>query len=152
MAIQLEFVDFIVPIKTIKEKYPGGWEKCLKDHENLIGGRVWYDDHLFRDGAMNPIGIRDLVEEWGQLGFHTHDGGNNPTKWIDVCVVEFMFGGVTLPCNWIEVVGEIAYLKNKSKDKVISRDNFSNPMPGAGTTKDENGQSGGAESCKKATM
>ena len=36
MAIKLEFFDFIVPIKTIKKKYPGGWEQCLKDHDNLI--------------------------------------------------------------------------------------------------------------------
>ena len=30
MAIQPEFIDFIVPIKTIMEKYPGGWEKCFR--------------------------------------------------------------------------------------------------------------------------
>ena len=119
MAIQLEFINFIVPIKTIKEKYPGGWEQCLKDHENLIGGRIWYDDCLFRDGAMNPMDIGQLVEEWKKLGFHTHDGGDSPVKWVDVCVVEFMFNGATLPCDWIEVDGDIAYLKNESKGKVI---------------------------------
>lgn len=47
MAIQLEFIDFIVPRSVIEEKYPGGWVQCLKDHKNLIGGRVWYDEHLF---------------------------------------------------------------------------------------------------------
>lgn len=125
MAIQLEFIDFIVPIKTIKEKYPGGWEQCLKDHENCIGGAIWYDDHLFRTGAMSPMGIGYLIEEWGKLGFHTYDGGNNPTKWIDVCVVQFLLGGVTLPCDWIEVVGNIAYLKNESKGEVIGRHNVS---------------------------
>ncbi|PKO02878.1 MAG: hypothetical protein CVU43_05520 [Chloroflexi bacterium HGW-Chloroflexi-5] len=125
MAIQLEFIDFIIPIKTIKKKYPGGWEQCLKDHEDLIGRVIWYDDHLFRTGAMNPMDIRCLIEEWGKLGFHTHAGGNNPTKWIDVCVVEFVFGGVTLPCDWIEVVGDIAYLKDTSKGKLIGRENFS---------------------------
>ena len=57
MAIKLQFFDFIVTIKTIKKKYPGGWNQCLKDHNNLIGGRVWYDEHLFRDGAMSPNDI-----------------------------------------------------------------------------------------------
>ena len=52
MAIKLQFFDFIVPIKTIKKKYPGGWVQCLKDHDGDIGGRVWYDEHLFRDGAV----------------------------------------------------------------------------------------------------
>ena len=125
MAIQLEFIDFIVPIKTIKEKYPGGWEQCIKDHKKSIGGAIWYDDHLFRTGAMSPMGIGYLIEEWGELGFHTHDGGNNPSKWIDVCVIESMFGGATLPCDWIEVVDDIAYLKNESKGEVIGRVHFS---------------------------
>jgi len=61
MAIKLEFLDLIVPIKTIKKKYPGGWKQCLKDHNGLIGGRVWYDEHLFRDGAMSPNDIAYLL-------------------------------------------------------------------------------------------
>ena len=38
MAIALEFIDFVVPIALIRQKYPGGWEQCLQDHERLIGG------------------------------------------------------------------------------------------------------------------
>ena len=63
MAIALEFIDFIVPIALIRQKYPGGWEQCLRDHECLIGGRVWFDEQLLRDGAMNPTDIASLVEE-----------------------------------------------------------------------------------------
>lgn len=40
MAIDSEFIDFIVPIATIRAKYPGGWDQCLEDHEHLFGGRV----------------------------------------------------------------------------------------------------------------
>ena len=123
MAIQLEFINLIVPINIIKEKYPGGWKQCLKDHENLIGGRIWYDDYLFRDGAMNPMDIGHLVEEWKNMGFHTHDGGNSPVKWVDVCVVESMFGGATLPCDWIEVTGNVAHMKNEQNNNVVGRDN-----------------------------
>ena len=47
VALALEFIDFVVPIARIREEYPGGWEQCLHDHADLIGGRVWYDDHLF---------------------------------------------------------------------------------------------------------
>ena len=113
MTIKLQFIDFIVPIKTIKEKYPGGWEQCLKDHENLIGGRVWYDEHLFRDGAMNPGDIGQLVDWWREKGFHTHVEGDNP-KWVDVCVVETISGGTTLPCDWIEVHGRTATFKGEN--------------------------------------
>ena len=69
MAVALEFIDFIVPIALIRAKYRGGWEKCLQDHSRLIGGRVWYDEHLFRDGAMSPRDIQSLIDEWEGLGF-----------------------------------------------------------------------------------
>ena len=113
MAIKLEFFDLIVPIKTIKKKYPGGWKQCLKDHDGNIGGRVWYDEHLFRDGAMSPNDIGYLVEWWSDKGFEAHDEGEKP-KWLDFCVVQSIFGGPTLPCDWIEVRGRTAHLKNEN--------------------------------------
>ena len=125
MAVQLAFINFIVPIEVIEHNYPGGWEQCLIDHKNLIGGRVWFDEYLFRDGAMNPMDIGHLVEQWQSFGFHTHDGGTNPSKWIDVCVVEAMFGGATLPCDWLEIDGDSAFYKGKAKGNVIGRDEIS---------------------------
>ena len=113
MAIKLEFYDLIVPVKTIQKKYPGGWKKCLKDHDGDIGGRVWYDEHLFRDGAMSPNDIGNLVEWWTDKGFDAHDEGEKP-KWLDFCVVQSIFGGPTLPCDWIEVHGRTAHLKNET--------------------------------------
>ncbi|MDX9995073.1 MAG: hypothetical protein RBS28_07085 [Rhodocyclaceae bacterium] len=113
MAVALEFIDFIVPIAVIREKYPGGWEQCLKDHERLIGGRVWYDDHLLRDGAMNPHDIESLIDEWTALGFQPMEEIDGERRWKEVCVVESMFGGPTSPCEWL-AIGEdgcSAYLK-----------------------------------------
>ena len=69
MAIALQFIDFVVPIDLIRQKYPGGLAQCLQDHERLIGGRVWFDEHLLREGAMNPADIESLVDEWTSLGF-----------------------------------------------------------------------------------
>ena len=63
MAIALEFIDFVVPISVIREKYPGGWEQRLKDHRQLIGGRVWFENHMFRNGAMIPKDIQALFDE-----------------------------------------------------------------------------------------
>lgn len=54
MAIELRFINVIAPIATIRQKYPGGWEQCLRDYRDLIGRRVYFDKHLFRDGAMKP--------------------------------------------------------------------------------------------------
>jgi hypothetical protein len=69
MAIALEFIDFIVPITVIRKKFPGGWEQCQNDHGHLIGGCVRQDDHLFRDGVMNPIDIGALVEKCADFCF-----------------------------------------------------------------------------------
>lgn len=103
MAIALEFIDFVVPIALIRQKYPGGWAQCLKDHERLIGGRVWFDDHLLRDGAMNPADIESLVEEWASLGFQPTAEVEGQRVWQDCCVLESILGGPTLPCDWLEV-------------------------------------------------
>lgn len=100
MAIHTEFIDFIVPIETIRRKYPGGWEQCLQDHAPLLGGRVWHDDYLFRDGAMNPLDMQRLVAEWESLGFTSTAVLAGKKHWIDFCVHD-MLGGVTLGCNWI---------------------------------------------------
>lgn len=113
MAIALEFIDFVVPVNVIRKKYPGGWEQCLKDHERLIGGRVWFDDHLLRDGAMNPRDIESLIEEWTNLGFTPYEESDGQRIWKDCCVVEGLFGGATLPCEWLAIGedGNSAYLK-----------------------------------------
>ncbi len=123
MAIALEFLDFIVPISAIRTKYPGGWEQCLRDHESLVGGRVWYDEYLFRDGAMNPVDIGTLVEEWTELGFSPMTKRNGKSVWQDCCVVESLFGGTTLPCDWIEFAedGQSAYLKGSDPGTVVGR-------------------------------
>lgn len=99
MAIALEFIDFVVPIALIRQKYPRGWEQCMQDHERLIGGRFWFDEHLLRDGAMNPADIEALVEEWTSLGFQPTAELDGQRIWQDCCVVESMLGGPTLPCD-----------------------------------------------------
>ena len=121
MAIALEFIDFMVPIDTIRRKYPGGWEQCLRDHAPLIGGRVWYDEHLFRDGAMNSDDIMIVVDRWAALGFEVMETRGGRQHWKDVCEVVCLFGGVTLPCDWIEVdrVKHIAYLKGTEPGEVV---------------------------------
>ncbi|SFU73542.1 hypothetical protein [Nitrosospira multiformis] len=130
MAIALEFIDFIVPIALIREKYPGGWEQCLKDHENLIGGRVWFDEHLLRDGAMSPDGIAALVDEWTELGFEPTEERDGQQVWKECCVVESLYGRPTLPCDWLEIGedGCTAYLKGTEPGEVASRPGWCRPL------------------------
>lgn len=132
MAISLEFINFVVPISVIREKYPGGWEQCVKDHSALMGGRVWHDEHLLRDGAMNPNDIQSLVDEWRALGFEPTQIIDGIEHFKDICVIESIFGRPTLPCDWIEIdyddeIGkDFAYLKNTEPGVIANRDTFAN--------------------------
>lgn len=103
MAIKLEFIDFVIPIKNIDLVYPGGFTQLKKDYsiDGNVSGRFWYDKYLFRDGAMNPMDIELLVTEWEKLGVKGIVEVNGQKQWKDFCVVEGMFGGPTLTCDWL---------------------------------------------------
>lgn len=123
MAIALEFINFIVPISVIREKYHGGWDTCLKDHERFISGRVWFDEHLLRDGAMDPGGIESLIRKWTELGIEPMIELNGQLSWKDCCVTESVSGGLTLPCDWL-AIGEgrrSAYLKGTAPGALVGR-------------------------------
>ena len=131
LAISLEFIDFVVPRRVIEQKYPGGWVACVRDHQNLIGRRVWYDLHLFRDGAMSPADIGLLIEHWEKFGFDTRETVDGKEWWKDVCVIQHLLGGPTLPCSWIEVdlISQTAHLASSDAGLVIGRDNISEAPP-----------------------
>jgi hypothetical protein len=124
MSIATEFIDFIVPIENIRQKYPGGWEQCLKDHEHLLKGRVWFDDYLFRDGAMSPADIELIVERWEAMGFDGIVEEDGKKYWKDVCVCEGLFGGATLACDWLafDLKTRSAYLKGTELGELVYPD------------------------------
>jgi hypothetical protein len=125
MAVQLEFINLIVPIETIKAKYPGSWEACLADHKDAIGGRIWFDDHLFRDGAMNPMDMQFLVTCWESMGFETKREVDGTIVWQDVCVTDFINGN-SRPCDWLLHMDteDAVYLKGTEPGPVIGREQF----------------------------
>jgi hypothetical protein len=119
-----EFLDLIVPISIIEEKYPGGWECCLKDHSVALNGRVWFDTFLFRDGAMNHDAMKVLLDEWWKLGFECYAVRDGETYWKDVCVYEGMMGGAGMPCDWLgeDVAERCVFLKGTDPGEVVGRD------------------------------
>lgn len=101
MFIQCEFIDLIIPISNIEKVYPGGFEKFKSD--NIVGfeGRYQHDEFLFRDGAMNQMDIQFLMEYWKKLGLKGIVKSGINQKWKDFCIIQSMFDGPTLPCDWI---------------------------------------------------
>ena len=116
MPVALEFINFIAPIATIKQKYPGGLEQCLRDSCPAS----WYDEHLFRTGAMNPMDIESMAKKWKKMGFQMTEKKNGRKMWKDFCVVG-TFSGPNVECEWLEVDDErfCAYLKGTDPDGPI---------------------------------
>ena len=125
MAVALQVISVLVRIDAIRAKYPGGWDQFLKDAEGAIGMNAWYDEHLYREGAMSPSDIAKIVEFWQEKGLTTHrEESGKPVEWIDICVTEFF--GPTLPCSWYADVPDeyAAYLKGTEPGRIMTRGDF----------------------------
>ena len=118
MTVALEFINVIVRIDAIRSKYRGGWDQFIADHEHRIGPTAWFDDYLYREGAMNPLDIRRLIDEWIDAGIDVYRLENGkPVEWIDICVVELF--GPKLKCDWISFTDAGAYLNGTEPGPVI---------------------------------
>lgn len=119
MAVALIYMNFLVPIQTIRDKYPGGWEQCLKDHEKEIKrGRVWFDEYLLHDGAMGPIDIDWLISSWEKRGFQISKEVDGKTLWADMCCIEYL--GHLMP-EWLKLTddGCTAYLAGTEPGETV---------------------------------
>ena len=73
---------------------------------------------------MSSTDMDMLVDQWRKLGFDVKETVNGKETWKDVCVIELMFEGPTLPCNWIEVDAEnrAAYFSGAEAGPIVGRD------------------------------
>ena len=126
MAIRLEDLNLIVPIKNINLCYLGGFEMFLEHYKDRFGEDFWHDMHLFRAGAMNADEIESLIAFWQQKGLvpYNENGQNGNRKWKDMCVIQSSCAEPTLPCDWIEVDQEknCVFLKKRPKGRIIGRE------------------------------
>ena len=116
MAVFLEFINLIIPRSVIEQKYPGGWAQCLADDCGM-----WHDEHILRDGAMNPMDIETAVHSWESKGFRPIRSSHGKLVWNDLCVIEAMCRQPTLPCDWIVVAedGSHAWLKSAAPGAIV---------------------------------
>jgi hypothetical protein len=70
---------------------------------------------------MNSMDIERLVKLWEKRGLKGIIEVNGQDQWQDFCVVEGLFGGSTLPCDWLSYDAEdnSVYLKEKPKGDLI---------------------------------
>lgn len=116
MAIELEFINIIIPIEKINRLYPGGFNKFLKDKniEKNPHGKYWYDDHLFRDGAMNPNDAGYITKELEKLGFKAKD--EQTKEWKDFAVISSFFISKKTNCKWLRYNSENGTVEYKNLD------------------------------------
>jgi hypothetical protein len=109
MAIKLEYCSVIVPVRKIREKL--GDDVFEKEFSILTDVR-WHDGLLFRDGCMDEISLRDMLDEWEARGFELLTMIDGQKHWKDVCVVNSGCGP-SYRCDWIEYDSEknIVWLK-----------------------------------------
>jgi len=124
MAIQLENINLIIPIKQINLCYPGGFELFRTHHQNKFGENFWHDMHLFRDGAMVAEELETLILFWQQKGLVPYVEQNGMKRWKDMCVIESSNSEPTLPCAWITVDQEnnCIFHNKRSKGRIIGRE------------------------------
>ena len=128
MAVRCEFIS-IIPIANVDRVFPGGFAAFKAQNASMFGGRLWHDDYLLRDGAMSPVDAKHTVAFWTGYGLVPMETKDGSQAWRDVCVVEHMRGGPTLPCAWIEFDENrrCVYLRGHAPDPVIGREDFAQP-------------------------
>jgi|WetSurMetagenome_2_1015567.scaffolds.fasta_scaffold995237_1 hypothetical protein len=117
MAIALEYLSVVVPIRKIDEcEVTAGFHRFLQSDRFSESGPRWHDEFLFREGAMNPMDIEQIAAAWKNRGLKPTGRRKGGLYWKDLCVVDY-FNGPTLPCDWIEVdlAGHWAWLRGAVK-------------------------------------
>ena len=118
MTVHIEFLNLIIPIRIIKNKYPGGWKSFLRFYREDIGKIAWFDDHLFRYGAMSAEVIYSELDRLEKLGFISVEQRGDTKFWCDVCVLACLQENKIL-CDWIEYGKGGVYLKGQDQGLVI---------------------------------
>lgn len=70
---------------------------------------------------MNPQDIEALAATWEDIGLKQFTEVDGNKAWKDFCSVEGVFGGPTLPCDWIEISqgGYSARLKGTDLGEIV---------------------------------
>ena len=124
MAVRLELINLIIPIKNINFSYPGGFDLFREHNISTFAGTFCHDALLFRVGAEDPRDIESHVLYWQQRGLVPYMEKDGITQWKDMCVVESSRAEPTLPCDWIEIDQDnnCAFIRGRPKGRIIGRE------------------------------
>ena len=123
MAIQLRFINLVIPVTTLDRvlRDQGGFESFLKQNAHWLGEMVWHDGQLCRaEGAMNWHDVDDMVARWEAHGLQGLVGVGQRQWWKDFAICASL-RGPTFPCDWLQydAVDNCVYLSGTSKGVVM---------------------------------
>lgn len=79
MAVTLSGFNLLIPRKLIESKYPGGWQRWLKNYHVSQSDRTEFDE-LFRMSCMNNIDLEVLLTQCSRLSFKLLKTQGHATK------------------------------------------------------------------------
>ena len=126
MAIKLEPINFIIPLKSINYCYPGGFELFTRHNLMKFGENFCHDAVLFRAGVKDLHEIESMVAYWLDRGLIPYGGTTTSKFWKDMCVITSPPAELTLPCAWAEIDTEnnCVSLKGSPKGRIVGREDM----------------------------
>jgi len=95
MSLGLLFLNIIIPIERITD-----FDELLAKSNPRIGPNIWYDEHLFREGAMGYGDIEYMMEYWQNRGLVGKVENEKGQSWSDFCVAASTVGFEDR-CDWL---------------------------------------------------
>ena len=122
MAIELEYINVIVPVSLIRKRLGDDeFERCYSGGIDTL----WCDGYLFREGCMNELDLDDMLKDWKDQGFELTETIDGQKHWKDVCVA-YSHHGPSYSCNWLSYDKEknIVWLKGHDPGKIIGPSDY----------------------------
>ena len=95
MSLGLLFWNIIIRIENISS-----FDELLAESDKRIGANIWYDEHLYREGAMGYGDIEHMLEYWQRRGLVGKVEDQKGQSWSDICVVASA-AGLEAKCEWL---------------------------------------------------
>jgi hypothetical protein len=95
MSIGLQFLNLIIPIENIPD-----FNEMLVRSNTGIGKGIWYDEYLYREGAMGYGDIEHMLGQWQRRGLSGKAADRGGESWADLCVVAST-SGFEGRCDWL---------------------------------------------------
>ena len=120
MAVAIRAFTVVVPIRSIENGYPGGFQAWLEEAKDAIGHRVWLDGRLTAVSHFDPEQAGEAIQYWRRMGFASYSAGNADAL---VCaLVDAQLGLAPTPsCDWLEFDPGIpcVWLKGEPRGRVV---------------------------------